>query len=1270
MPDDSELQNRQAELAQRTRDRVAKRTDRLFAGLLVFQWLVAIVLALWVTPLAWAGTTSTTHPHVWGAVFLGLLIISLPVALGVFRPGQLWTRHAIAVGQMLCSSLLIHLSGGRIETHFHVFGSLAFLAFYRDWRVIITATVVTAADHVLRGALWPESAFGTAVGSDWRWLEHAGWVVFIDLFLIYSCVSGDRDIEAEALREAELEASRAEVELQVRKRTGELRESEERFRGALENAAIGMAIVAPDGRWLRVNRSLCEIVGYTADELLKGSFQEITHADDLAADLANVNGMLAGTIPTYQMEKRYLHKAGHAIWTLLSVSLVRDSAGIPLYFVSQIQNITERKRIEAALQKSEEQHRKLALVASRTQNAVVITDPKGRIEWVNEGFTRVTGYVLDEVVGRSPGSFLQGKDTDPATCELMQNRIREGEGFAVEILNYSKGGRGYWLSIDCQPVHDENGNLKNFIAIESDISERKSKDLELRANSAFLEAQVESSLDGILVVDNAGRKVLQNRRFGETWKVPESILNLKDDGATLQYAATQVTDSEAFFARVKFLYDNPNESAQEEITLKDGRILDRHSAPVVGGSGEYYGRIWCFRDISERKRVETALRQAREDAVEASRAKGEFLANMSHEIRTPMNGILGLTGLVLESELTPEQRDSLNLVASSADALLTVINDILDFSKIEAGKLDLDPAPFALRDVLGDTLKAFALKAHSKGLELACDVHPDVPDALVGDAGRLRQILTNLVGNAIKFTEFGEVVVYAKPVSIPEGVGVHFCVRDTGIGIPRAKQASIFDAFTQADGSTTRRYGGTGLGLTISTRLVQLMGGSIWVESEPGTGSEFHFESCFELAKVSGLRASGRPPTSLRGSSVLVVDDNATNRRVLADTLRLWEAWPTCVESGPAALKELRRAAEAGDPYPLVLLDAMMPDMDGFEVGRQIAQDPLLAGASIMMLTSADGPGDAARCRALGLTAYLVKPVKAAELLKAITAALGSELPASKGPTVRSTLLEPAYRAPARTLEILLAEDNVVNQLVAVRLLEKCGHKVQVTNHGGEALAALASKRFDLVLMDVQMPEVDGFEATRRIREMESGTDYRTPIVAMTAHAMTGDRDRCLAAGMDDYLTKPVQREELFRVLQWIESFEPARAVAVPGEPAQTLAPISFDRAAALERLGDDEELFAEVADLFRTDGPKLLDEIRTAIAAGDAATLKRSAHGLKGAAGYVGGTFTASAARRLELIGTEGELSAAPEAFCALETEVRRLVADLAASTPEFATH
>lgn len=999
------------ELLASYRDAIHQRTDRMFAGLLVFQWLAMIVLALWISPLTWVGYSSRTHPHVWAAVALGGLVVALPVALVLFRPGRSNTRYVIAAAQMLSAGLLIHLTGGRLETHFHVFGSLAFLAFYRDWRVLVVASAVTALDHLVRGVAWPESVYGTTIGVDWRWLEHAGWVLFLDVFLGYACWYGARDLLKTAEREAELEAAHATVEERIRIRTAELWQTEERFRRAFDDAATGMALVAPDGRFLRVNRVLGDLVGYSETELLASTFQAITHPADLGADVEHLQKALRGEINTYQMEKRYLHKNGQTVWVLLSVSLVRDAAGDPVHFVSQIQDITARKRGEEAL----------------------------------------------------------------------------------------------------------------------------------RSATAAAEA--------------------------------------------------------------------------------------------------------------------------------ASRAKSEFLANMSHEIRTPMNGILGMTDLILETDLSPEQRESIGLVKSSADALLTVINDILDFSKIEAGKLDLDPLPFSVRDTVGDMLKTLAVRAHAKGLELACDIHRDVPDLLTGDSHRLRQVLTNLVGNAIKFTESGEVVVRCQRVIEPgTTIRLQFCVADTGIGIAPDKLRAVFEPFTQADGSTTRKYGGTGLGLTICQRLVELMGGRIWAESEPGKGSTFFFEVCLERASGSFERTI-EAPVELKGIAVLIVDDNATNRRVLAETIRHWGGRPTCAGSGPEALDELRWAAGNGTPFPLVLLDGMMPEFDGFMVAERIAQEPALAGTAVLMLTSADRQGDAARCRGLGVAAYLVKPVKPAELNRAIAAALRS-------PTVGGGTAKPAVPAPrtvpsgspSRSLRVLVAEDNLVNQRVIIRLLEKYGHTVTVTGDGAQAVAAIQRDPFDIVLMDVQMPEMDGFEATQAIRLREAGTGQRTPIVAMTAHAMKGDRERCLAAGMDDYVSKPVQRAELLRVLSWAAGMggaasttETPQPVATPGPRPEQELPPALDRVSALERLGGDEELFAEVASVFLSDAPKLMAELSKAVASGDAPTVQRAAHGLKGAAGYVGGKLTSDAAAVLEKIGASANLKQAPAALDQLNAEVSRLTSKLA---------
>ncbi len=940
----------------------------------------------------------------------------------------------------------------------------------------------------------------------------------------------------------------------------------------------------------------------------------------------------------------------------------------------QIGQFTARRRAEEELRKSRERF-ELAMLGSG--DGVWDWDVETNEVYFSPRWKSMLGYENHEIAHTFDEweKRLHPEDRARAMATIEAYFAGLTPIYELEHRLQHKDGTYRWILARGVALRDATGKPYRMAGSHTDLTERHQAERALRDSEALYHSLVETLPLNVFRKDLQGRFTFANQLFCKTAGRPlEQLLGKTDfDFYPPALAEKYRQDDRRVFEKKEVL------DIVEEHRKPNGEHLYVQvlKTPVYDSKGEVVGTQAIFWDVTDRKLAEEAMQKAREAAESANRAKSVFLANMSHEIRTPMNAIIGMTELLLETELTIEQREYLELVKKSADSLLSVINDVLDFSKVEAGRLDLDTIAFNLRDHLGDTLNTLAPRAYQKGLELACHVSPDVPDALLGDPDRLRQIINNLVGNALKFTKHGEVVVIVRTLQIAEHsnlqsaiCNLQFSVRDTGIGVAADKLETIFDPFVQADGSTTRKYGGTGLGLAIAKRLAEMMGGRIWIESAVGEGSTFHFTARFAIQQGRPLKHVPGETASMKGMAVLVVDDNATNRRILDETLSHWQMRPTLCDSGPAALDTLLQAAQAGEPFPLVLIDVHMPQMDGYDLAERIRQQPALAGATLMMLTSGGSPGEGARRRDLGISSYLTKPIKQADLWKAIMQALG--MPISQDELLSAP--QSTRAGKGLRLRVLLAEDNLVNQQLAVRLLSKRGHKVVVANNGREALAALKTEPFDVVLMDVQMPEMDGYEATAAIRRLEQSSATHVPIIAMTAYAMKGDRERCLEMGMDSYISKPIRAQELF---ESIETIVPAATQTVGSDPIHAVeeAPDRrhvdttgqiLDEAAALARVGDDRELLAELAQLFLHECPHLLSNIRLAIAEGDPVKLKSAAHNLKGSVDNFAAKRVVEAAWKLEMAGRDGNLTGVQETWRVLEEELERLGPVLASLASE----
>ena len=885
--------------------------------------------------------------------------------------------------------------------------------------------------------------------------------------------------------------------------------------------------------FLAVNLAAVAQYGYSRNEFLRMTIRDICVAQDIPALLDIIARQCEGLEKSSKC--KHYKKDGSVIDVEITSSDM-DWSGRSARLLSAT-DITERTRTEERLSESEESYRKLV---EQSPDAVLV-HRQGIILLANKACVSLLGASsAGELLGKQMFNFVHPDDR-----EAVRKRIREHDGDFTNVRQNEtrllglNGKETYTEVVACSITFLGQASMQ---VAYRDISGRKEAEKRLLESEASLAAAQRVAHLGSWQRDLVDR--VDWERNPLRWS--DEMFRL------LGYSVGEVETTRANFDRAIHPEDRDRMrelmstavrerkpySADFRIILPDGteRNLYSQAEILYDEKTEKPSKIvGVVQDVTDRKRSERELIVAKEAADAGSRAKSEFLANMSHEIRTPLNGVMGMTDLALETDLTLEQQEYLETVKLSADSLLTVINDILDFSKIEAGKVDLELDDFNLRESLEATLKTLALRADEKGLELLCEIAPSVPDVVRGDSNRLRQVVINLIGNAIKFTEQGEVALTIH-VEAEEGDDrtIHFTVSDTGIGIPAEKQKLIFQPFSQADNSTTRKYGGTGLGLTISKRLVGLMGGNMWVESEVGRGTQFHFTSRLKTSEKPIEVGTIAPPEALRGVKVLIVDDNRTNRRILEGMLKHWDMKSTSVENGEEALMQLSSAQSVGDPYTLVLADMHMPKMDGFSLIEQIRKKPELSTAIIMMLTSAGHRGDGTRCQELGVAAYLLKPIRQSELREAIARVLGA--PAQKGaiPLITRYSLQDARVPPRTILSVLVAEDNAVNQLLATRLLEKRGHRVVMTANGREALEALAIDKFDLVLMDVQMPEMDGIQATvaLREREKEKGDGFRQPIIALTAHVMKGDQERCLAAGMDGYLTKPIRPQELDAILE------------------------------------------------------------------------------------------------------------------------------------------
>jgi PAS domain S-box-containing protein len=993
-----------------------------------------------------------------------------------------------------------------------------------------------------------------------------------------------------------------------------------------------------------------EVGGYTMSSARYA--QLFVHPDDAHLVAIEVKKSIEATDPNFvsQLEHRIIYADGEVGYISVRIYLVKDDQGRTIKTFGANQDITERKR-------AEEELNRLSNAVSMSRDSIVVSDLEGKIVEVNQAAMNMYGTdEKNDLVGRNYLELIVPEDRQKMLVST-QEALRNGYVESREYQIITKPGNIVPIELSATVLKDQNGKPSGFVSIIRDITEHRKAEEALRKSEHRYRSYIELT-DQLAWITNANGEAMEDI---PDWRkyTGQSFEEIKGQGWSKALHPDDVEPSlQAWMEAVK------TKSAFEteyRIRRYDGvyRNFLARGIPEFNQEGIIQEWVGTCIDVTELKKTEENLRKSMEEAKESNRLKSEFLANMSHEIRTPMNAIIGMTGITLDTKLTDEQREYLRIVKESSYSLLGLLDDILDLSKIEAGRVELENINFDLRSVVDSVIDTLNTRAAAKGLELACFIDSAVHPFLRGDPARLRQILLNLGGNAIKFTEKGEVAIQVELQAETEKyTTLLFSVTDTGIGVPKDKTAEIFKSFTQADGSTTRKYGGTGLGLSISKRLVELMQGEIAVESQIGKGSRFWFK--IKLEKQQGIQEIHPHFTySPRGCRILVVDDNQTNRTILIKILESFHYVPAAVESGKKAIPILKQSLEQNKPFDLVLLDMQMPEMDGEETLRLIQNDPRIKEIPVVILTSIGQRGDTNRLEALGAAGYLLKPVKQSQLYDTIITILSKKKKYQAEPWVTPKIDSPTISEPIhKGVRLLVAEDNPMNQKLAVTLLERAGFSVEAVENGKLAVEAIEQTDYDLVLMDVQMPEMDGFEATRAIRRMQ-GEKRHTPIIAMTAHVMKGDQERCLAEGMDDYVSKPIEPQAMFKVIgKWIgtsvtEETTPAVEEVRERQPDPG---IPVDKENVLRRLDGDMDMFKELMTEFLSYVPEHVGNLEKAVGKADVKWVIREAHTIKGAAGNLGANNLAEFALRLEQLGRTGNLDRGENLIADLKNELKRV--------------